>query len=233
MLLELRQLVAGYGNKQVLVDVSMHVTSGEIVAVIGPNGAGKSTVLKAVCGLLSTWDGSVWFDGIRIDGCSPARNVSRGITYCPQGNRVFGELTVMDNLHIGGVSLRSLEVKSQIDYVISVFPQLKALLNRCAANLSGGEQQMLAVARALMSRPKLLMLDEPSLGLAPGLVDDLFGTLQEIRTQGVAILIVEQKVRKVLDISDRVYALRLGAVAHSDESTTLRGEHDKLRQIFL
>lgn len=234
MLLEIRQLETGYGKKQVLFDVSMEIADGEIVAIIGPNGAGKSTVLKATCGLLPAWKGNVILGGNRITGSTPARNVSRGLTFCPQGNRVFSDLSVRENLEIGGYRLPRRELRPRIEEVLELFPALKDRLRQNAGTLSGGEQQILALARAMIPQPKLLMLDEPSLGLAPGLVDDVFELISRVAAeQGVSILIVEQKVRKVLDLSGRVYALKLGEVAFAGESAALKEDGQRLRDIFL
>ena len=234
MLLEIKHVETGYGKKPVLLDVSMEIAQGEIVSIIGPNGAGKSTVLKAACGLLPAWKGDIVLDGKRITGSTPAKNVSRGLTFCPQGNRVFHGLTVKENLQIGGFRLLKRELQDRIDENLSIFPKLKERFRQEAGTLSGGEQQMLALARALMPRPKVLLLDEPSLGLAPGLLDDVFETISNINEKnGVAILIVEQKVRKVLDLRHRVYALRLGKVEYAGDSKDLAGDQETLRGIFL
>ena len=233
MLLELRQVVTGYGRKQVLFDFSMDVEPREIVAIIGPNGAGKSTVLKAVCGLLPVWEGHICFNGRQIDNSSPRANVIRGITYCPQGNRVFSALTVKENLQMGGFPLLKREWKPRADVVLALFPRLKERLKQNVCTLSGGEQQMLSVARALMPKPRLLLLDEPSLGLAPGLIKGLFDKINEIQQQGVAIVIVEQKVREVLRMCSRVYSLKLGRVAFTGPPSELHGQQDRLRDLFL
>lgn len=234
VLLEIKQLETGYGKKQVLFDVSVEIDRGEIVAIIGPNGAGKSTVLKAACGLLSAWKGEIILDGESITGLTPARNVSRGLTFCPQGNRVFGELSVKENLEIGGFRLPRKKLRPRIEEVLAIFPSLKERLRQQAGTLSGGEQQMLAVARALMPQPKLLMLDEPSLGLAPGLLDDVFQLISQVATeQKISILIVEQKVRKVLDLSNRVYALKLGKISFEGQPEELKGNKAKLKDLFL
>jgi len=214
--------------------VSLEVRECEIVAIIGPNGAGKSTVLKCVCGLLPAWSGSVEFSGDSIKESTPARNVARGITYCPQGSRVFADLTVRENLEIGGFQLPRNVLRQRVDEVCRLFPALNTRFRVEAGRLSGGEQQMLAVARALMPRPKLLMLDEPSLGLSPNLIKELFAKIVEInRETGVAVLIVEQKVREVLGISHRVYSLKLGEVAFAGEAEDLRANPDELKPLFL
>lgn len=162
-MLGIRKLETGYGKKQVLFGLSIEVSEGEIVALIGPNGAGKSTVLKAICGLIPAWKGEIQFNGDMIAGSTPARNVARGITFAPQGSRVFADLTVMENLEIGGFQLPRKEAKSRIAEILDFFPVLKERTRQDAGKLSGGEQQMLAVARALVPKPKLLMLDEPEL----------------------------------------------------------------------
>jgi len=233
-MLEISNLETGYGKKQVLFGVSLAVHAGEVVALIGPNGAGKSTVLKAVCGLIPVWKGEVLFDGTRLNGASPAQNVARGITFAPQGNRVFDELTVMENLEVGGFQLPRKELKSRIEQVFQMFPVLKERAKQDAGRLSGGEQQMLALARALVPKPKLLMLDEPSLGLAPNLVRSVFEKVSEInRDASVTVLIVEQKVRDVLEICHRVYSIKLGKVSFSGSPEELKANRDRLKSLFL
>ena len=233
-MLEIRELDTGYGKKQVLFGLSMEVRKGDVVALIGPNGAGKSTVLKAVCGLIPTWSGTIRFNGTATNGSTPAQNVARGITFAPQGNRVFADLTVMENLEIGGFQLPRKELRPRIDQVIEMFPILRDRSKQDAGNLSGGEQQMLALARALIAKPKLLMLDEPSLGLSPNLVHSVFSKIVEIsRDTGVSILIVEQKVREVLRVCKRVYSLRLGRLAFDGMPEELQDGTSKLRDLFL
>jgi len=233
-MLEIRNLESGYGKKQVLFGVSLEVRCGEIVALIGPNGAGKSTVLKAVCGLIPVWKGEVKFDGVCVNGSTPAQSVARGVTFCPQGNRVFDEMSVLENLEIGGYQLPKNDLKGRIDEVLALFPVLKERLRQGAGRLSGGEQQMLSVARALVPNPKMLMLDEPSLGLAPNLAKAVFDQVARIsRETDVAILIVEQKVRDVLAISQQVYSLKLGRVAFTGSPARLKEDKDKLRDLFL
>lgn len=233
-MLEIKELQTGYGKKQVLFGLSLEVLEGEIVALIGPNGAGKSTVLKAVCGLIPVWKGEIRFNGTSTNGSTPAQNVARGITFAPQGNRVFDELTVMENLEIGGFQLPSKELRGRIDEVFEIFPILKDRSRQEAGKLSGGEQQMLALARALVPKPKLLMLDEPSLGLSPSLVSSVFKKISQINHDTVvAMLIVEQKVREVLDICHRVYSIKLGKVAFTGQPTDLKNDKQKLKELFL
>ena len=229
-----RELDTGYGKKQVLFGLSMEGRKGEIVALIGPNGAGKSTVLKAVCGLIPTWSGNICFDGTVTNDSTPAQNVARGITFAPQGNRVFTDLTVMENLEIGGFQLPRRELRPRIDQVIEMFPVLKDRARLDAGNLSGGEQQMLALARALIAKPKLLMLDEHSLGLSPNLVRSVFEKIAEVNQDtGVSVLIVEQKVREVLRVCNRVYSLKLGRLAFDGMPEELRDDRAKLKELFL
>ena len=233
-MLQIRELDTGYGKKRVLFGLSMEVRNGDIVAIIGPNGAGKSTVLKAVCGLIPTWSGKICFDGTVTNGSTPAQNVARGITFAPQGNRVFTDLTVMENLEIGGFQLPREELRGRIAQVIEMFPILKDRAKQDAGNLSGGEQQMLALARALIAKPKLLMLDEPSLGLSPSLVRSVFEKIAEInRDTGVSVLIVEQKVREVLRVCNRVYSLKLGKLAFDGSPEELQNDKAKLKDLFL
>jgi len=233
-MLEIRKLETGYGKKQVLFGLSMEVRKGEIVALIGPNGAGKSTVLKAVCGLIRVWKGEIIFEGSPTNGATPAQNVARGIAFAPQGSRVFHDLTVKENLEIGAFQLPRKVAKERIALVLETFPILKERLRQDAGRLSGGEQQMLALARALVPQPKLLMLDEPSLGLSPNLVGTVFEKVTEInRESGVSILIVEQKVRKVLEICSRVYSMKLGKVVFEGPPDDLKHDKAKLKQLFL
>lgn len=224
----------GYGKKQVLFGVDLAAKTGKITAIIGPNGAGKSTVLKVAHGLLPLWSGSAVYDRDSLNGATPAQRVRRGITFCPQGNRVFSELTVRENLEIGGSHLPAKEVAPRVAAILEIFPQLRPRLKQTAGTLSGGEQQMVAIARALVSRPKLLMLDEPSLGLSPNVLNDVFDKIIEVnRTQGVTILIVEQKVRKVLSIADHVYSVKLGSVSFSGPPGDLAIDTERLRHLFL
>ena len=233
-MLKIKNIETGYSKKQVLFGLTMNVHKGDIVALIGPNGAGKSTVLKSVCGILKVWNGEIHFNDDVINGSNPIENVARGIIYAPQGNRVFANLTVMENLKIGGFrySLDVLNVK--IDQIFQVFPILKKRLNIKAGNLSGGEQQMLALARALLPKPKLLMLDEPSLGLSPNLVKDIFNKVLKINNDfGVSFLIVEQKVREVLEISNKFYSLKQGKVFFEGLPSILINDTKAIKKLFL
>ncbi|MBN2131476.1 MAG: ABC transporter ATP-binding protein [Sedimentisphaerales bacterium] len=233
-MLQVEQLETGYGKKQVLFGLSLDVCQGETAAIIGPNGAGKSTVLKAICGLIQPWKGEIRFQGELLNGSTPAKNVRRGITFAPQGNRVFPDMTVMENLEIGGYHLPKKVLRIRIEHVVDMFPILRERPKQVAGKLSGGEQQMVALARALIPKPKLLMLDEPSLGLSPGIVKDVFERIQTIsRETGISILIVEQKVKEVLAICNRVYSLRLGKVFFTGTSDTLKHDNAKIKDLFL
>jgi len=232
-MLRLEGVESGYGKKKVLFGLDLEVREREIVAIIGPNGAGKTTVLKAIAGLIPVWGGVVRFGGQSLNGLSVVDVVRMGITFAPQGGRVFDQLSVVENLQIGGLRLSKDRLEARMEEVLDLFPELRKLGSRNAAKLSGGEQQMLAVARALMNEPRLLMLDEPSLGLSPGLVNDVFGKIQEIREiSSLAILIVEQKARRILEIADRAYGVRLGScVIEGTPDLFLAG--DNLRGLFL
>jgi len=233
-MLDIRELQTGYQKKQVLFSLSLEVRQGEIVALIGPNGAGKSTVLKAVLGLIPVWGGEILFNGTSINGSTPAQNVARGITFAPQGNRVFDELTVIENLEIAGFQFPRKELKGRIDEVFEIFPILKDRSNQEASKLSGGEQQMIALARALIPKPKLLMLDEPTLGLSPNLVCTVLEEISKIsHSKGVAVLIVEQKVRDVLEICHRLYSIKLGKVIFTGLPSEIKHDKQKLKELFL
>lgn len=227
-------LVAGYGKKQILNGVSVDVASGEIVALIGHNGAGKSTLLKAVFGLIPIWQGQVSFNGEGVPSPKPRELLRRGIAYVPQGNRVFTDLTVHENLEMGGITLASKQqLRDGMERVFTLFPALKPRLKQRAGTLSGGEKQMLALGNALILSPKLLLLDEPSLGLAPPLVSEALRRIQQIsRDSGVTVLIVEQKVREVLKIARRVYVLRNGRVSFTGPAEALQDDA-KLKEVYL
>lgn len=231
-LLDVRSLEAGYDKKPVLHGVSLSAKPGEIVAMVGPNGAGKSTILKAVFGLLRTTAGTVEFQGRQIQNRRPSDNVRDGISLVLQGSRVFTELTVIENLEMGGYTLPAREVGSRIEDIFALFPALKEMRARPASTLSTGEKQMLAMARGLMLKPVLLLLDEPSLGLAPRAVHDVLQSLRDLNQRlGTAILLVEQNVREALTVADRVYVLRLGRVALEESPDKLT--MNRLRSAFL
>lgn len=209
-LLRVEDLHAGYGRLQVLYGVSLHVAPGEAVCVIGPNGAGKSTVLRAVMGEVSVYRGRILLEGEEATGWPPARLLQRGVAYVPQGKIVFPSLTVRENILIAVRSLGLPGAARRLEEALSWFPELKPWLDRPAGLLSGGQRQMVALARAWTLRPRLLLMDEPSLGLAPAAVHQLFLRLQELRRAGAAVLLVEQNARLALAHSDRAYVLELG-----------------------
>jgi len=212
-LLTLDRVSAGYRRLQVLHDVSMRVEQGEIVALVGANGAGKTTLLRAISGLIGVTGGTITFEGQRIDGLRPERIVRLGLVHVPEGRALFGPLTVMENLQMGAYTRRDrAELASSLDEVFTLFPVLAQRRNQRADTMSGGEQQMLAIARALMARPRLLSLDEPSIGLAPNLVTAVLEAVTRIRDTGVTVLIVEQNATHALRISDRAYVLESGNI---------------------
>jgi branched-chain amino acid transport system ATP-binding protein len=214
-LLEIRDLHAGYGSVEVLHGVSLNVEAGEIVALLGSNGAGKTTTLRAVSGLVRARKGEILLDGQALTGLRAHEIVALGLGHVPEGRRIFGALTVEENLRLGGYLLRS--KKAQMDermaQLYETFPRLKERREQLAGTLSGGEQQMLAIARALMIKPRLVVLDEPSMGLAPKLVRVIFGMVAEICKEGTSILLVEQNARQALGIAHRAYVLESGRIA--------------------
>ncbi|HVR96327.1 MAG TPA: ABC transporter ATP-binding protein [Thermoanaerobaculia bacterium] len=232
--LKVTGLEAGYGGKRVLNGISLAVAPGEIVALIGHNGAGKSTVLKAIFGLVAVRAGEVSWDGEPVASRRPRELLDRGISYLPQGNRVFPDLTVEENLRVGATLIRSrVLVQEALDKAFAQFPALRSRRRQKAATLSGGEKQMLALANAMMRSPRLLLLDEPSLGLAPALVTAALGRIRDVSAgMGMTVLIVEQKVREVLKIAHRVYVLRAGHVSFSGPAADLRDEQ-ALRRAYL
>jgi len=231
-LLRISDVFTGYGKKEVLSGVSLDVAPGEIVAVIGHNGAGKSTLLKVLFGLLPIWRGQISLDGNILESVSPRRMLHEGMSLIPQGNRVFGDLTVRENLEVAGTTLSDKTRSDQgFQYALLAFPALRARLSQRAGTLSGGEKQMLALANAIIISPRLLLLDEPSLGLAPPLVVSALERIREIsRSSGATVLIVEQKVREVLKVAHRVYVLRTGRVTFEGLPAAL--DDDKLRQVY-
>ena len=225
---------AGYGKKIVLKNISFTANAGEIVGLIGPNGAGKSTLLKALIGLIKVNNGKIIFEDRDITNREPEENVRDGISFVPQGNRVFGELTVRENLEVGGYLIHEKKILSdRIDSLLNMFPDLIDRLKEDAGKLSGGEKQRLALARALMLRPKLLLMDEPSLGLSPKFVTTALETIRRVNEDlKTAIVIVEQKVHELLHISHKVYALRMGEVVFVGPPSQLN-QGDALKRIFL
>ncbi|HEY0383297.1 MAG TPA: ABC transporter ATP-binding protein [Candidatus Elarobacter sp.] len=223
---------AGYGDTQVLWDVSMRVEPGEIVALIGSNGAGKSTLLGAISAVVKTWGGSVRYGERMLTGLEPDRIVKAGILQVPQGRRLFGSLTVEDNLRMGAYLRTDREVDADLERILGLLPRLRERYDYLAGRLSGGEQQQVAIARALMARPQMLLIDEMSLGLAPVLVDHLIELLAQIHKTGVSILIVEQDVQTALEVSSRAYVLETGRVTLSGPSAQLLDD-PKVKKAYL
>jgi len=212
-LLEIKNVSIFYGDVQVVYGVTFEVLKGEVVSMIGANGAGKSTLLRCISGLLAPAEGSILLEGQRIDGTAPKTIVERGIVQIPEGRRLFPLMTVKDNLLVGAYNaLADKEKEKTLEQVYALLPRLAERQNQLAITLSGGEQQMVAIGRGLMAKPRLLMLDEPSLGLAPILVQAIFGTIAQIATQGTTVLLIEQDVRNSLRLSHRGYVLEHGRV---------------------
>jgi branched-chain amino acid transport system ATP-binding protein len=215
-LLEIRGVDASYGRIQALRGVSIDVDKGEVVALIGSNGAGKTTTLRTISGLMHPTNGSVQFDGRDITRVGPDRIVALGICQSPEGRRLFPRMTVLDNLMMGAFTRTDRPgIASDLERVYTLFPRLKERRSQIAGTLSGGEQQMLAMGRALMAKPKLLMLDEPSLGLAPILIETIFSIVREINSQGTPVLLVEQNAHKALEVANRAYVLETGVIVQT------------------
>ena len=232
-LLELRAVQAGYGAIQILHGVSLHVEPGEVVAVIGPNGAGKSTTFKAVMGFIAFLGGEIVFDGRSLVGREPDRILALGLAYVPQGRVVFTQMTVRENLEMGAYLERDrAKVRASMEYVFALFPRLAERQRQMAGSLSGGEQQMLAMGRALMMRPKMMMLDEPSLGLSPRLVEEVFDKIGELARSGLTTMLVEQNAARALEISDRAYVLELGRNRFEGTGRDLLA-NPEVRQMYL
>ena len=221
-MLELEDLQVYYGNIRALDGISLRVESGELVALIGSNGAGKSTTLKTISGLVRSSRGSIRYEGNEISRLSTDRIVALGISHCPEGRHIFGRLTVRENLVLGAIQRPAAQVGPAIDAVTEIFPRLRERLGQAGGTLSGGEQQMLAIARALMSEPRLLVLDEPSLGLAPLMVEHIFEVIAGLKEKGLTILLVEQNVHHALDLADRAYVMEAGRIALDGPATELR-----------
>jgi branched-chain amino acid transport system ATP-binding protein len=232
-MLTLENVNVYYGGIHALRDVSLHVDAGEVVTLIGANGAGKSTTLRAITGLLTPRSGRIRFDGTDITGQPAHKLVGRGISMAPEGRGIFANLTVLENLEMGAYRVRDrAQIRSDIERGFKLFPRLRERVAQRSGTLSGGEQQMLAIARALMSRPKLLLLDEPSLGLAPIVCHTIFATIDEIKAAGTTVLLVEQNANAALKHSDRGYVLETGAVTLEGSAASIAGD-PRIREAYL
>ena len=222
-MLKLENIEVYYGHIHAIKGVSLEVQEGELVSLLGANGAGKSTTLMTISGIVRPRQGTVTYLGKDLTKTIPEEIVIQGIVQCPEGRRIFGSLSVMENLRMGAIRRKDhAEVKKDLEWVFGLFPVLKSRINQTGATLSGGEQQMLAIGRALMAKPRLLMLDEPSLGLAPLVVQEIFKVIQQLHRQGVTILLVEQNARQAMAIADRCYLLETGKVALSGTAADLK-----------
>jgi branched-chain amino acid transport system ATP-binding protein len=240
MLLKVDCLSAGYGHTKAVENVTFNIDAGRITALIGPNGAGKSTVLKALSGTLESYGGSITNGTILLDeelvsGLRADQLLKKGLALVPDGRRVFKHMTVQENLEMGGFTVTDKKIFARnYDRILNLFPEIEPLRQRKAGSLSGGEQQMLAIGRALMSNPKLLLVDEPSLGLAPKVLNKVFNKLSQLREeQNLGILVIEQNIHEVLTISDEVVALKLGRTVFSGSGSALKADKEKLKEIFL
>ena len=231
-LLDIKSLRGGYGQIEVLRGVDLIVQSGEIVALLGSNGAGKSTLANVVCGIYPAWGGSVQFDSGNLSGAHYRDVVKSGLIQVPEGRKVFPNLSVLENLELGSFTRARARRASNLDKVFGIFPRLKERLSQLAGTMSGGEQQMLAIGRGLMAEPKLLILDEPSLGLSPLLVEEMFSLIAKLRQDGLAILLVEQNVGQSLEIADRAYVLENGSIRFAGLPAELLSS-DALRKAYL
>jgi branched-chain amino acid transport system ATP-binding protein len=232
-MLQLASVDAGYGSFQALFETSLEVKAGEAVGVIGPNGAGKTTLMRVISGLIRPWSGAINMEGVDVLAAAPHRVIELGIAHVPENRRLFPRLTVEDNLRMGAFtpSART-KFTRRLEFVFDLFPRMKERRNQLAGTMSGGEQQMCAIGRALMSDPKLLLLDEPSAGLAPVVVQQLFELVKRIRSGGLTVLIVEQNVQQVLRVVDRAYLLEAGHIRASGTSAELLASNT-IKQAYL
>lgn len=233
MMLEVSNLNAGYGQIQVLRGVSLHVNKGEIVSILGANGAGKTTTLRAISGLIKSTKGSTTFNGVGITNIQPDVIVKRGLIQVPEGRQLFSEMTVLENLELGAFTKKARkDVKKNLEFCFKLFPILEERNNQLVGTMSGGQQQMVAIARGIMSKPELLVLDEPSIGLSPLLTEQVFDIIQEIKKTGISIMLVEQNVERALAFSDRGYVLENGEVVMEGKAEELLN-NEELRKAYL
>lgn len=234
MMLRVEDLYATYGDIGVLKGISLEICPSEIVCLLGANGAGKSTLLKVISGVLHPSQGNVLFQDQEITRYSPHKIVRMGLSHVPEGRQIFSRLTVMQNLLLGGYPRKSKKDETQelFEFIFNLFPILRERLKQKAGTLSGGEQQMLAISRSLMSLPILLLLDEPSLGLAPLIVEEIFRVIKNLRSRGISILLVEQNVTGALNVSDRGYIMEIGKISTQGKAADMRGD-DEIRRRYL
>ena len=232
-MLEIRDLQVYYGMIQAIKGISLDVNQGEVIALIGANGAGKTTTLHTITGLLRPKTGSIMFDGVDITRIAPHKIVSMGMAHVPEGRRVFSELTVLQNLRLGAYTRNDKnEIEESLAGVYKRFPRLEERKNQIAGTLSGGEQQMLAMGRALMSKPKIILMDEPSMGLSPIFVNEIFKIIQDVSADGVTVLLVEQNAKKALSIADRAYVLETGTISLEGNAQDLLND-DSIKKAYL
>jgi branched-chain amino acid transport system ATP-binding protein len=230
--LEVSDLHSAYGRIEVLRGVSLEVRAGEIVALIGSNGAGKTTLLRALSGVQPITKGEIRFRGERVDRLPPHRRVERGMTQSPEGRQVFGPLSVADNLRLGAYMRRDKDIENDRDRIFEMFPVLREKRFQAAGGLSGGQQQMLAIGRALMGKPRLLLLDEPSLGLSPLLVDQILAAIVSLKADGITVLLIEQNASAALEIADRAYVMETGRIVSTGEGSVLLSD-PKVKAAYL
>ncbi len=231
-MLEVRGLSTSYGNIKALKSIDLDVAAGSVVCILGANGAGKTTFMKTVTGLLAPAEGTILFEGEAISGLPPETIVRKGISLVPEGRAILTRMTVLENIEMGAYHRKGDSVGKDLDRILERFPALKARKAQRGGSLSGGEQQMLAIARALMARPKLLLLDEPSLGLAPLIVSHIFRLVREVNSEGTTVLLVEQNARQALKASGYAYVLETGRIAHQGTSAELRND-PKIKESYL
>lgn len=232
-MLEVKDLKVNYGMIQAIKGVSFHVEQGEVIALIGANGAGKTTILHTITGLLSPKEGSVVFEGTDITKIPAHKIVSMGMAHVPEGRRVFANLTVLQNLKMGAYTRKDkAEIEETLEMIYKRFPRLEERQNQLAGTLSGGEQQMLAMGRALMSHPKIILMDEPSMGLSPIYVNEIFQIIQDVSKSGTTVLLVEQNAKKALSIADRAYVLETGNIVLEGRASTLL-DNDDIKKAYL
>ena len=231
-LLRIEALRGGYGRVEVLRGIDLHVNPGETVALLGSNGAGKTTLNNVVCGIVPTWAGKVSFDGADLSGAHYTRVVKAGLIQVPEGRKIFPNLNVLENLALGSFTRARERRAANIEKVFATFPRLKERTTQLAGTMSGGEQQMLAIGRGLMAEPRLLILDEPSLGLSPLLVEEMFGLIRQLRSTGLAVLLVEQNVGQSLEVADRAYVMENGSIRFTGLPDDLL-RSDELRRAYL